>query len=58
MRLFVINSQYTLVCLGVHYFFSFVKSFAGFFFFGKLHTLPTPFKNNMVYPDMLAQAIL
>ena len=57
MRLFVITSQYTLVCLGVHDFFSFVKSFAGFFFV-KLHTLPTPFKNIMVYPDKLAQAIL
>ena len=36
MRLFVINSQYTLVCLGVHDFFSFVKSFAGFFLFWQI----------------------
>ena len=56
MRLFVITSQYNLVSFGVHDFFSFVKSFAAVFL-GKFHTLPTCFKNIMVYPDMCAQAI-
>ena len=56
MRRFVITLQYNLVSFGVHDFFSFVKSFAGVFL-GKFHTLPTCFKNIMVYPDMCAQAI-